>query len=105
MPVNKYAIALRRDQAAPKDWLERIGRIEGVTVQGATANRAQIEAPPEAVEKIRDDLGEHLLIEGLVEHGPSQADDVSTPPTGSTDRPKSQFGTPGKTGPAVSRVL
>ena len=67
-----YVLSLRRDQRAtvPADWKERVRALPGV-VAGASASpvRMQVEATPESLAQLREELGHLLLIEPVALRG------------------------------------
>ncbi len=69
MSEKRYVIAPRRGAFAPPpaDWPERLARVEGVSVRGATRNRAQFTASDEAAERVRAELGDGFHVEEVVE--------------------------------------
>jgi hypothetical protein len=71
--THTYIVAIRRDcrHDAPTDWVERLNRVDGVSVIGASDRRAQIAADDCAVERVREDLGAFALVEPVIEHRPS----------------------------------
>ena len=73
MPAHTYIVAIRRDcrDRAPEDWVERLTHVEGVSIIGASARRAQIAADDGAVERLREDLGAYAHVEPVIEHRPS----------------------------------
>jgi arginase family enzyme len=72
MEGKKYVIAVRHDKRSemPIDWQQRLAAIEGVSMEGATDNRAQFEAGPEAIREIQSQFGECCQIEELAGRGP-----------------------------------
>jgi hypothetical protein len=68
-----YVVAVRRDQrgTAPRDWLEQLQRIDGVTLLGVTAGRARIEADDQALRQLQSELGRYLHIEPVIRHRPT----------------------------------
>lgn len=68
MPERKaYVIAVQPGIDVPPDCWERLARIEGVSVTGRSARRAQFTATPEAAEKVRAELSSICRIEETVE--------------------------------------
>ena len=67
-----YIVAVRRDRrdAVPKNWVARLRSLEGVSVVGATATRAQIEIPPTTLSRVRDEIGDSFQIEPVIRHFP-----------------------------------
>ena len=70
MEPHRYVIALRRDQqaAAPPDWVDRIGALEGVSVGGSTSTRAQVAADDDGLRRLQDEIGAFTHIEPIIEH-------------------------------------
>ena len=66
---DRYVVAVRRDRRddAPDDWLQQVSAL-GANIVGALGVRAQITAAPDVASRLRDELGEFLLIEPLNEH-------------------------------------
>ena len=72
MNEKQYAIAVRHDLAAyaPADWQAQLAAIPGVSIQGATANRAQFLASDETIPIVKSQLGEYFIIEEVMSRGP-----------------------------------
>ena len=72
MNEKQYAIAVRHGQAAnvPADWQARLAAIPGVSIQGATQNRAQILASAETIPIVKSQLGEYFIVEESLARGP-----------------------------------
>jgi hypothetical protein len=70
---REYIVAVRRDsrEDAPADWLQRLRETEGVSIVGASGERAQISADEAAVERLRGSLGSFLHIEPTISHRPN----------------------------------
>jgi hypothetical protein len=66
---DRYVVAVRRNRRddAPDDWLGRVSAL-GASIVGEFGVRAQITASPAVVTRLRDELGDLLLIEPLNEH-------------------------------------
>ena len=66
----RFVVAVKRDcrDTAPDDWLETVRATPGVTVVGDNPARAQIEATPEALERIVAALGDYLHVEPVILH-------------------------------------
>ena len=75
MAGQKYIIAVRRQVVAsvPPDWQERLGRIPGVSVQGAAGRQAQFVADSEAIERVRREFSDDFLIEESSDRSPMGA--------------------------------
>lgn len=72
MNEKQYVIAVRHDQAAnvPADWQAQLAAVSGVSIQGATKNRAQFLASPETIPIVQSQLGEYFIIEESLARGP-----------------------------------
>jgi hypothetical protein len=72
MEGRKYVIAVRYDKRSemPTDWQQRLAAIEGVSIEGATNNRAEFVANPETLRKVESLFGECCHIEEAAERGP-----------------------------------
>jgi hypothetical protein len=70
---REYIVAVRRDSRddAPADWLRQLGETKGVSVTGATGERAQVTADDDGVERVRRSLGSYVHIEPTIPHMPS----------------------------------
>lgn len=74
--MGSYVIAIKREQraAAPSDWQERLGRIEGLEVlKGHSPDRVQVRASEEAIRTARHRLGNLLHIEPIIPHAPQSS--------------------------------
>jgi hypothetical protein len=72
MPERKaYIIAVHPGSEVPSEFWERLARIEGVSVTGRSARRAQFTATPEVAEKVRAELSSVSRIEEAVERKPA----------------------------------
>jgi hypothetical protein len=69
MPDKRYVAALKRTgaEAPPQDWQDKLSKIRGVSIIGASQRRVQFTAEPEAAERVRSELGDYLHVEELVE--------------------------------------
>jgi hypothetical protein len=69
---KQYVIAVRHDQTAnvPVDWQARLASIPGVSIEGATQNRAQFLASAETIPVVKSQLGEYFIIEESLSRGP-----------------------------------
>jgi hypothetical protein len=69
---KQYVIAVRHNQTAsvPADWQARLAAIPGVSIQGATQNRAQFLANAETIPVVKSQLGEYFIIEESLGRGP-----------------------------------
>ena len=67
-----YIVAVRRDcrDAVPENWVARLRSLDGVSVVGATATRAQIEIPASTLARVRDEIGDSFHIEPVIMHYP-----------------------------------
>ena len=75
MADEYYIIAPKReyrDRVVP-DWQERLGEIKGVRVLGGLGTRIHIQATPEAIDRMRQLLGDTHHIEETIRHLPRQA--------------------------------
>lgn len=72
MNQKQYVVAVRHDRAAnvPAGWQARLAAISGVSVQGATKNRAQFLASAETIPIVELLLGEDFIIEESLSRGP-----------------------------------
>lgn len=68
-----YFVAVRSTSRTTidKDWQQALSAIPGVSVVGATPNRAQIEATDDAMKAVAKLLGEHFYIEEQVQREPT----------------------------------
>jgi hypothetical protein len=70
-PDDVYVLAVKREERAgvPRDWLEVARGIPGVVILGdANPTRVQIEATPEAIERLRELLSAYIHIEKVIPH-------------------------------------
>jgi hypothetical protein len=66
-----FAIAVKRERRAdvPRDWVDRVRRIKGVTIVGdAQSTRLQIRATAAAIQAVGRELAEFVHIEPLIRH-------------------------------------
>lgn len=84
---QRYVIAVKREQrgSVRSDWVERLGAVQGVTVTGATAQRAIIECEPFARGELELLYGDLLHIEPIVEHHTSEGADAPETETNEPD--------------------
>ena len=64
------AVKRGAEQKVPANWSEELKAVEGVSVQGATGKRAQFEATPDAVDRVKSKFAENFHIEEAVERRP-----------------------------------
>jgi hypothetical protein len=70
---KRYVIAVKHHEArhVKPGWQEQMALMPGVSLVGASPRRVQVDATPEAIRKLADELGEDFLVEELVERKPS----------------------------------
>lgn len=69
--MNRYILAIAREQRAnvQSDWKSALASIEGLAIEGdASPHRAEVSATDEAIQKVRAQFGERILIEPLIKH-------------------------------------
>jgi hypothetical protein len=68
---RRYVIAPKRQARGRVDasWQRLLAQVPGLSVQGATPHRTQVEADPQAIQEAARLLGEDFLIEELAERG------------------------------------
>lgn len=73
MAANQYVVAWRRAsrENAPADWVEQIGAIDGVSMEGSTGHRAQVIADESGLAQIQRNFGSEMLIEPVISHHPT----------------------------------
>lgn len=69
---NDYFISVARNfrNRLPENWVERISAIEGVEIVNSTPLQARIKANRIALERIRQDFKDALLIETIIGRSP-----------------------------------
>lgn len=70
--LGEYVVAVRRDRrgAPTANWLDRLQRIPGVRVTGASSWRAQVETDEDGLARLNEQFGNDLLVEPLVVRRP-----------------------------------
>lgn len=77
--TTPYLVALRRDKRthAPKDWIERLKKTPGVSVDDSSSNRrVMINADADTIQQVIDGFGDFCYVEPLIKHRLSETDDV-----------------------------
>jgi len=68
--MTRYVIALRQGVDAIPDLHERLAGVPGVSVLGGSPRQVQVEATPEAADRIRDEVSSHYHVEEAVPRTP-----------------------------------
>jgi hypothetical protein len=69
--TNHFIIAVKRPyrRAVEPDWAQRLARIDGLDITGDIGElRLQVRATHEAIEEVRQRLGEAFHIEPVISH-------------------------------------
>lgn len=69
MASDEWVIAVKRDKTAevPRGWIDTVRGTPGVSrCASASRQRAQVTATPAAVEAIRAQLGEYVIVEPVM---------------------------------------
>ena len=67
--ADKYVIAVKREKRsdAPADWVDQLKEISEVSIVGKpTTSRILAEASPQAIEKVKNLIGDFCHIEPLI---------------------------------------